>query len=104
MSTLHLDKTRRKVLMRGEPVELPASRSIVVPGMCYATIFHDWSLTTEPNEIVLLYRKPGVFIALNFIVDSGPVLSGPLQTVVFNLSNHSVKIRKGQSVSLLLAW
>jgi len=89
--------------MKGEPVELLASQSLVVPGMCYGTIFHDCELTTKPNEMVFLFRKPGVFIALNFIVDSGPVLSGPLQTVVFNLSNHVVKIRKGQSVSQLMA-
>jgi len=94
----------RKVLLRGEPVDLPAYQSIVIPGMCYGIIFHDYKLTTKANEIVFLCRKPGVFITLNFIVDAGPVLSGPLQTVVFNLSNHSVKVRKGQSVSLLLGW
>ncbi len=102
MSLLCSGSTTR-VLMKGEPIELPASQSLVVPGMCYGIIFHDYKLTTKPNEIVFMCRKPGVFIALNFIVDSGPVLGGPLQTVVFNLSNHVVKIRKGQSVSLLLA-
>jgi len=94
----------RKVLLRGEPVDLPASQSIVIPGMCYGIIFHDYKLDTKENEIVFLCRKPGVFVSLNFIVDAGPVVAGPLQTVVFNLSNHSVKIRKGQSVSLLLTW
>lgn len=103
MSLLHLRDNTTKVLFKGEPIELPASQSIIIPGMCYGIIFHDYKLTTKPNEMVFLFRKPGVFIDLNFIVDSGPVLSGSLQTVVFNLSNHVVKVRKGQSVSLLLA-
>jgi len=89
-------------LPKGAMLELMASTSIEVPGMCYGTVQHGCELKCNEDRVILL-RSPGVFITKNFIVDQGLLSDGPVVTYVFNLSNHRVRVNKGEVISLLWA-
>jgi len=84
-------------------ITLPAKVSIDVPGLSYGTIVHGCDLTfIGVGYRLFLYRIPGTFTIMNFLVDQGPVTeAGELVTYVFNLSNRRVKVQKGQAVSML---
>jgi len=86
-------------------INLPARVSVDVPGLSYGTIMHGCELTFVGIESRLfLYRIPGTFMEMNFIVDQGPVIqAGALVTCVFNLSNRRVKVHYGQAVSMLIS-
>lgn len=80
---------------------LTASATIIVPGLCFGVIPHEEEI--EVDGFVLLVREQGAFTERNLLVDQGPVVSGKISTGVFNLSNTPAKIKKGESISRLVA-
>ena len=93
-------------VVSGLHLELKALSTIEVPPLCGAVIPHGLYLEgtmPDPSTDALMVSAPHVFESKSLLVDSCLVRDGEVTTCVFNLSKKRVKIRKGESVSVLVA-
>ena len=99
-SGLHL------VLVALSTIEIPPLCGAVIP---HGLLFEGGGLRprdrgmSEPSCDAVMVSAPHVFERKSLLVDSCLVQDGEVTTCVFNLSKERVKIRKGESVSVLVA-
>ena len=85
---------------------LVALSTIEIPPLCGAVIPHGLlfeKTMSDPSCDAVMVSAPHVFERKSLLVDSSLVQDGEVTTCVFNLSKERVKIRKGESVSVLVA-
>lgn len=92
------------VMITGEPVPLAAVHSVVIPALCMGRIPHGLTLDLDGGEesTILLVREPGALLVQGLLVEQGPISAGAVETVVFNLTNSEIRVRKGVVVSRLI--
>jgi len=116
-----IDRSIVRRYLRGEFMDLPASKNIYIPALCMAMIPHTIIVYPAPDipwgveyhvhannvehnlGFIWISRIPGVFASHNLFIDSGQIVAGEVKTEVFNLSKNRVRIAEGQAISRLLA-
>lgn len=98
------------VAEKWEATELESIFSIAIPALCMGRIAHGLVLQVDEASFappqakgnIWLVPKPGVMLDRGLLVGTGPILAGEVFTTVFNLTNATQIIRKGESVSYLM--
>jgi hypothetical protein len=83
------------------PYPLVVPKTIEVAALCFGLIPHEVRLELGESAVFLLGR-PGTLLDMSLLVSSGLMDDGDVSTVVFNLSNKAVRIRKGSIISWLV--
>ena len=94
------------VQLYNRPIPLPALHSVAVPALCMAVIPHGLELISVPDDredsLVMLVKGTNILTTRGLLIEQGPLCDGIVTTVVFNMTNQELRIRKGEVVSHLI--
>ena len=93
------DPKQRTIYYTGH-YNLVASKNIFVSALTFARIPHDIHIEIT-GRVWIVRHGPEVLEERGLLVDCGPVFDGPIYTLVFNMTNETVRISRGDSISRL---
>lgn len=89
-------------IYRGESFDLKVGKDMWIPELSVGVLSHELELEVMFCTAMLIAASQDVMTQRNLLMHACVVESGPLYTVVFNLSQDGIKVPKGAVVSRLI--
>lgn len=88
---------------RGDYYELKTTKPFYILPLTIGVLTHQVKIQIDPGTVVIITRNPGVLETYGLWVDCGQVVSGSINTPVFNMGASRARIAAGESISRLVA-
>lgn len=86
---------------RGGELELPVYKNVWAPELTVSVV--PSQVMIEIDGPVMLTGTPGVLLKHGLLISNEFVCNGYITTIIFNLSNKTVRIERGTAISRLIA-